>query len=103
VSFTHVSTLKFCPPRLPPTTLTADQEGFNAVIGQLAVRDKKGVYNCPAMPYGGRDKTLIVLATSDQGAFRVRIPAGICGWLQLGLTKALHDAHIDVGHAVTTF
>lgn len=101
--FDHVSRLVFCPPRLPTETLTAEQDGFDAVMRQLSAPDIKGVYSCPLMPYGGPDKTLVILAVSDEGAFRVRIPAGICGWMQPNLTRALRQAHVDVGHAVTTF
>ncbi len=103
VRFDHVSRLVFCPPQLPAVTLTAEQDGFAAVMRQLSAPDIKGVYNCPAMPYGGPDKTLVILAVSSEGTFRVRIPAGICGWLQASLNRALRQAHVDVGHAVTTF
>ena len=103
VSFDHVSELVFCPPSLPTVTLAADQDGFIPVMRQLSAPDMKGVYNCPLMPYGGPDKTLVILAASGEDTFRVRIPGGICGGLQPNLTRALHHAHVDVGHALTTF
>ena len=70
---------------------------------ELSAKDDRGRYACPFMPRDGRESTMIVLASTPDQDYRVRLPGGICGSLQRELTRSLIKAGIKVPGRTTTY
>jgi hypothetical protein len=104
VPFDTVTELLVCTPgKTTGASVLGTDPNFETVMKELSAKDMRGIYFCPMMPRDGRETTLIVLASTPDQDYRVRLPAGVCGSLQQNLSQALTEAGIRVPGRTTTY